>query len=724
MISRILLSSLILASVILPVIGQQPQPGASPQPQTAVPNQQPSPDVESQDVVRINTNLVQVDVVVTKDGKPVNDLQPGDFEILEDGKPQTITNFSYISNVPDGATAATAPRQKPSEKTAPPVPPAKIKLGDQRRTVALVIDDLGISWDSMSQIKSQVRKFLDQLSPNDLVAIIRTGGDIGSLQQFTNDRRLLQSSVDHLRWNPCSRSGLHVFQAAGALGDNTNICSQYVLNGTVKALKFILKGMSDLPGRKSMVLFSDFLPIEDQESPLFGRANQTGDGSEPDSDSAVSDNISYSAQLQRIAELAIRSSVVIYSVDTRGLQYTGPTAADRMSASARNMSGELNSLMRSRSRLLARGREGSDLIARQSGGFLVRNTNDFGLKDIMKDQEGYYLIGFRPAEETFDKKFHHLKARLKRGSMTIRTRAGFYGFTDEETQPTGLTATDAMNKALISPFGAKELDVRLTSFFVDDPTRGALLRSFVYIDPRNLTFADQADGWKLATLDVRAMLFGDNGRKLGEEAQTGRLRLRGAGYETAMREGMTYSFDVPLKLRGPFQFRVAVRDTVTSRIGAAGQFVEIPELKTGRLALSGVVAREEENNSVAAPTNDQNQAVTSGPAVRRFRLGSNASFAFVIYNAGAASQAGQLTQQVRLFREGKVVFTGAPTQVVINGQADSQRIASGSRLQLGAPLTPGDYVFQVIVTDTSDKQKPRMVTQWIDFELTDRKAER
>jgi VWFA-related protein len=716
MISRILLTSLILISIILPVIGQQPQPGATPQPRTAAPNQQPTPEVDSQDVVRINTNLVQVDVMVTKDGKPVKDLQPADFEVLEDGKPRTITNFSYISNVRDGAVTTGAPKQKATEKTAPPVPPAKIKLGEQRRTVALVIDDLGISWDTMKQVQTQVRKFLDTLSPNDLVAIIRTGGDIGSLQQFTNDRRVLLNAVDHLRWNPCSRSGLHVFQAVGSVGDNTNICSQYVLHGTIKALKFILKGMGELPGRKSMVLFSDFIPIEDQESQLFG-PNQTEAGSQSDPDAVVSDRLDYYGQLQRLAEIAIRSSVVIYSVDTRGLQYTGLTAADRLNSSAREMPASINNAMRSRSMLMLRGREGSDLIARQSGGFQVQNSNDFGLKDIMRDQEGYYLIGFRPAEDTFDKKFHHLKARLKRAGMTVRTRAGFYGFTEEEARPDGLTATDSMNRALISPFGAKELDVRLTSFFIDDPTRGALLRSFVYLDPRNLTFVEQADGWKVATLDVRAMLFGDNGRVLGEESQTGRLRLRGAGYETAMRDGMTYSFDVPLKLRGPFQFRVAVRDMITSRIGAAGQFVEIPELKNGRLALSGVVAREEPNNPVTQPVDDQGPAATSGPAVRRFHLGSSASFAFVIYNAGAAGQAGQLTQQVRLFRDGKIVFTGTPTPVMINGQSDPARIASGSALLLGPPLIAGDYVFQVIVTDTTDKQKPRMASQWIDFEL-------
>ncbi len=102
MYGKALLSALLLSSLLLPIRGQQPQPAPSP---AASPTpQKPSSD-EDQDVVRITTNLVQVDVVVTKDGKQVTDLKPEDFEIFEDGKPQRITNFSYISNVPTGSSA-------------------------------------------------------------------------------------------------------------------------------------------------------------------------------------------------------------------------------------------------------------------------------------------------------------------------------------------------------------------------------------------------------------------------------------------------------------------------------------------------------------------------------------------------------------------------------------------------------------------------------------------
>src|SRR4026208_2349731 len=54
---------------------------------------------DKDDVVKITTNLVQVDAVVTKDGKPVTNLTSDDFEIYEDGRKQAITSFAYISNV-------------------------------------------------------------------------------------------------------------------------------------------------------------------------------------------------------------------------------------------------------------------------------------------------------------------------------------------------------------------------------------------------------------------------------------------------------------------------------------------------------------------------------------------------------------------------------------------------------------------------------------------------
>src|SRR5450755_1813921 len=115
MYGKALVSALLLSSLLLPIRGQQPQPSPAPQ--------KTPPPADEQDIVRITTNLVQVDAVVTKDGKPVTDLKPEDFEIFEDGHPQTITNFSYISNPSEAKSVtkaqAKAGRDNPAAPTIP-----------------------------------------------------------------------------------------------------------------------------------------------------------------------------------------------------------------------------------------------------------------------------------------------------------------------------------------------------------------------------------------------------------------------------------------------------------------------------------------------------------------------------------------------------------------------------------------------------------------------------
>src|ERR1051326_5529316 len=228
MVARILLSFLLICSITSANFAQQPVASPSPGPGSSPPEK--PPEVDSQDVVKITTNLVQVDVVVTKGDKVVTDLQPEDFEISEDGKPQTITNFSYVSNVKEDVAINPVPPENSKEKITSPVPPAKINLSDQRRTIAVVVDDLGISWESMASVRTQIKKLIDEMSPNDLMAIIRTGGDVGALQQFTNDKRVLQGALEHLKYNPCSRAGIHVFTPVGKIGPSLALCSQYVMN--------------------------------------------------------------------------------------------------------------------------------------------------------------------------------------------------------------------------------------------------------------------------------------------------------------------------------------------------------------------------------------------------------------------------------------------------------------------------------------------------------------
>src|SRR2546426_6350351 len=138
-----LLSTILIAQLATSSFAQAPvaSPAPSPPPQTSPP-QRP----EEVDVVRITTNLVQVDAVVTdRNGKVVTDLKSEEVQIFEDGRQQKITHFSYY-------VAESPPAEKPAkpaivDKNAPPVPPSRLKPEDIRRTIAVVVDDLGLSFE-------------------------------------------------------------------------------------------------------------------------------------------------------------------------------------------------------------------------------------------------------------------------------------------------------------------------------------------------------------------------------------------------------------------------------------------------------------------------------------------------------------------------------------------------------------------------------------------------
>jgi hypothetical protein len=87
-----------------------------------------------------------------------------------------------------------------------------LKPEDVRRTIAVVVDDLGLSWESTSYVRRALKKFVDeQIQPGDLVAIIRTSGGMGALQQFTADKRQLYAAVERVKWNSLGRGGVSAF---------------------------------------------------------------------------------------------------------------------------------------------------------------------------------------------------------------------------------------------------------------------------------------------------------------------------------------------------------------------------------------------------------------------------------------------------------------------------------------------------------------------------------
>jgi VWFA-related protein len=164
--------------------------------------QQPSgarqqPGKEEPDVVRITTNLVQIDALVTdKRGKQISDLRPEEFQIFQDGRLQQVTGLSYISTSgsekPKPAASAGSGKNNPALVPSVPLRPEQV-----HRTIALVVDDLALSFVSTAFVRKTLTRYVnEQMQPGDLVAIIRTSAGAGPLQQFTADKRQLLAAID------------------------------------------------------------------------------------------------------------------------------------------------------------------------------------------------------------------------------------------------------------------------------------------------------------------------------------------------------------------------------------------------------------------------------------------------------------------------------------------------------------------------------------------------
>jgi hypothetical protein len=309
-------------------------------------------------------------------------------------------------------------------------------------------------------------------------------------------------------------------------------------------------------------------------------------------------------------------------------------------------------------------------------------------------------------------------------------RNGFFGVTEvERTEPK--TLGEEMIAALSSPFAATGVHLQLTSFFANDPKAGSYMRSVLHVDGRDLTFTDEPNNFHKCVFDVIGITFGDNGAVVDQPVgKTYTLSLPDEMYKRTIRDGLVYYLTVPIKKAGAYQLRISLRDTATRRIGSASQFIEVPDLKKNRLALSGLVLNGASTQPAAStngsPSNngnqiegmDQGNAETS-PAVRHFKRGKAVDYAFVIYNAKVekGTNQPQLTTQVRLFRGSTLVFTGRENPYNGKNQTDLQRLIAGGELMLGTDLIPGDYTFQVIVRDLNADEKHRTVSQWTDFEI-------
>ena len=680
--------------------------------QTSPKGQRPE---KSDDVLKVTTNLVQVDTVVTdKSGRQVTDLKPEDFVLIESGREQNITAFSYIP-LTTQSTATSSVTSSAVRKNLPPKTLHAERPEHVQRVIAILIDDFGLSAESIARLRGALAKFIqEQTSPTDLLAVIRTSGGPGALQQFTSNRAQLLTTVRGLRWYTAGRGTLSGMESFSPINDDENgldlkgysssrpgdISRKEFFGGTLASLGFVIQGLTRFPGRKSIVLVSDNLPAVNREARIGG----------------------VTSYLDKLIALANRSSIVISTMDPRGLPKAGLTADDSQYNLAAN---QIQPRVRDRRMKFNVDQDALSYIAKNTGGVFVHSTNDLnqGLRRIVDSEQGYYLIGYRPDDEEDQSatRSYKVSLKLKRPELSLRTRSTFHRETRLKETDNATRSNDYfLREALASPFVKEDVKLKMTALF----TGGSTIKVLLHVEGRGLDLVKASESGYRGSFDVVAVAFDDHGKVASEVRKTPSLNVPNAGYERFRSDGFVYALTMPIKRAGSYQVRLALRDAGSGLLGSDSQFVEVPETGKDRLNAVGFIVQAQnaatqpasKGNSIAK--NEWSETMNRGMEVRRFRTGDSLTYSYLVYGASHRREQ-NLVSQVRIFRGDQEVFTTAAQKVAALTELNREPMLAQGNLKLGRDLGPGEYFMQIVVTDRSAPVDKQSSEQWIDFEIED-----
>ncbi|MGE0452534.1 MAG: VWA domain-containing protein [Vicinamibacteria bacterium] len=379
----------------------------------------PEPAEAATPVIRISTELIQLDArVVDREGLAVTDLGVQDFEVLEGGERRNVTHVAWVGSR-EAARASSRPTTEPAPEridslAAGPVPAEGIR-------VVLFFDDLQLPFGGVARARRALGELIEtSIQPGDQVAIVRSSRPT---LDFTDDLETLRERAAGLSYNVISSSSLQPEHGVGGtfhppfMAEPLPPSKGPGLNPSraLTSLALVLQALRAYPGRKTVLLLGegwDWNPVH------------------------------VGAALRGVTDQANRAAVVISAIDPSGLGLH----ADPPGAGARDVASPATARRSSSAKWETRIHRQAILedLAGWTGGSAITNHNDTagGLRRLLDDQRGYYLIGFEPGRGTFERdagrpRFHEVQIKVKNENLTVRARRGFYGISDEDLARAG-----------------------------------------------------------------------------------------------------------------------------------------------------------------------------------------------------------------------------------------------------------------------------------------------
>jgi hypothetical protein len=312
--------------------------------------------------------------------------------------------------------------------------------------------------------------------------------------------------------------------------------------------------------------------------------------------------------------------------------------------------------------------------------------------------------------------------KVKRTGCEVHSRDGF--LRTLASPKTTSEKTGSLQEAIFSPFRNNALEVNLASGFIDDPQKGYLLQSWIHVDAKDLSIGEAKGGMHSISLEAACITSNIDNNIQDSSAQRYDYSFKSGDAPWIKEHGLQFSLTLPVKKPGAYYVRAAMKDLGSGKIGSAYQFIEIPNLKKGRLSLSNIfiVNREEDVpwgrtiTSELAP--DVRRDSRKSSALRSYAPGETIDYAAMIYNAETgANQKPDLESQFTLFGNGKEILKGEIEAVDLSGVNDSKRIPIRKKLALEKSLQPGDYVLLLQVTDKQASKNKNIASQSLSFKV-------
>ncbi|HWN11334.1 MAG TPA: VWA domain-containing protein [Pyrinomonadaceae bacterium] len=679
------------------------------------------------DVVRVNVELVQTDVMVFDERGNFVEVKPEQFKLRLDGAERPISLISRVTSGSklEAAQLAAARSGNAAAISAELATVDSAPLSSPGRLIFFFVDDLHLSTASLARSRTALLRFVDhQMGLHDQVAIVSTSGQIGFLQQLTDNRLVLQKAIDRLKdkrnhegyidrtriteymasqiqnaqdsrlfaylmestkieygMGGGALRGAHNNDSAGqALRLLTNRIRQIGTqnnadrNATLNALGGLLQSSANFPGRKLIFFLSDGFVVDPRGSNALDRLHELG-------------------------QTAAQAGAVIYTMDTRGTSSDASVDAshnDYVDMTSRHGGISLGETVGPRQPL--------SVLAKETGGQAIFNSNriDHAIDRAIKETSEYYVLAWRPSEDAE----RIGKARIEisvlgRPDLTVRLRTSYQKQVSQPpvpekqrlSTPKKSTAETELLAALGSSYQHRSLPTSLSVGFVKNSKAGLQLQASMQIERDAFRVAPGVAGQK-TEIDVMGAAIDDRG-----------LIYSFKQVLTVVPQTTSELTQTPVMWRqkltvqpGLYQVRVAVRERQTGRSGSAMQWIEVPAIDQKRFGMSSLFLGERRPGPL--PEDKRGAESIRSDVDHRFSRSSVLRFQTYVYNASRSAGAPNVWIQARVLRGTQQVLALEPGRIPPDVTNDPTRLPFWTEISL-EQLPAGRYILQVQAADRS-----------------------